>query len=114
MPFNKEQQRIWIRKRRADRRKYSLHVLGGKCVKCGTKEKLHLHHKDKNIKEIETKDLGTVRWERFVAEIAKCELLCTHCHTIHHNFEKYGKQEKEEDGDMTYEEWDEMIQPFRK
>lgn len=62
--------------------------LGGKCVRCGGKSDLHLHHQDPAQK------VGTVAgriWslaqEKFWLEVAKCVLLCDECHRNEHRVE---------------------------
>ena len=54
--------------------------LGGKCVKCGTIENLHIHHKDGNWKN---------------NEISNLQLLCKKHHFINHNrFRESGESSK--------------------
>lgn len=56
-------------------------LLGGKCVVCGTQERLEFDHIDPNSKSFEiTKEWGTSEI-RLIAEAMKCQLLCKSCHT---------------------------------
>ena len=62
------------------------------CEQCGTKDKrcLQLHHRDSSTKKHSVATLigkgyifKTVR-----VEVAKCEVLCANCHSIHHYDER--------------------------
>ena len=57
------------------------------CVKCGSKDKLTLHHLDPSKKKFrlaggtaKSNSTGAVK-----AEIAKCICLCRICHDLEHN-----------------------------
>lgn len=68
------------KKRRRDRRKKFLMLLGGKCEECGSTKNLEFDHKDPSKKEF-----GVSRFinspEEFVKkEVDKCRLLCKKCH----------------------------------
>jgi len=70
------------------RREIVLEKLGGKCVKCGSKEKLHLHHikyaKD-SARWVEGKpDPYNEREKEALEHPERFELLCTHCHGNYH------------------------------
>lgn len=56
------------------------------CRRCGTREDLHLHHRDPSTKRAEVSALIDDRssWARIWAEVAKCDVLCAACHTAHH------------------------------
>jgi 5-methylcytosine-specific restriction endonuclease McrA len=59
-------------------RQFLLNVLGGKCDLCGSIERLHLHHKDRNRKN---NDLSNI------------QLLCASCHyKIHSTSESSPKK----------------------
>jgi hypothetical protein len=57
------------------------------CEECGFDDPraLTFHHRDPTTKEfaIATK-AWQVSWDRLLAEIAKCDVLCANCHMIHH------------------------------
>ncbi|MBV9279507.1 MAG: hypothetical protein JOZ41_05460 [Chloroflexi bacterium] len=66
----------------------------GHCVFCGFAHPaaLHFHHRDpvdKRFGIAEAPQLG-YRWERILAEIAKCDLICANCHSIIHAEGKFG------------------------
>lgn len=66
----------WIRKRRDAWIKSQ----GGKCVKCGSTEELHVDHIDPATKKYNPAGI----WSRTAAvreaELAKCQVLCRTCH----------------------------------
>ena len=55
--------------------------LGGRCVRCGTREgKFHLDHKNKSKKTMRASDLHSVNDHRFENEIKNLQILCEDCH----------------------------------
>jgi hypothetical protein len=62
------------------RRAYAIEKLGGKCVACDNTEALQFHHKDPSTKLFTLAKLSSVAWDRFIAELGKCELRCAECH----------------------------------
>lgn len=63
------------------RRAEAVRLLGGACIKCGTTERLEFDHIDPASKEF---TIGGSAWNtskaRFLAEVAKCQLLCATHH----------------------------------
>lgn len=59
-------------------------VLGGICVKCGSRKSLEFDHIDPETKEFEISRARSVSYERLMLELVKCQLLCTDCHKIKH------------------------------
>lgn len=57
-------------------------ILGGKCVHCGTTEKLEFDHIDKNQKSFCITDKMSFSKELLLEELKKCQLLCHTCHLI--------------------------------
>jgi len=62
----------------------AVRYLGGECGGCGRSGPAALfdfHHWDAAEKEFGVSDDGIPRrWERIVAELAKCVMLCANCH----------------------------------
>ena len=58
------------------------------CARCGYRDNplaLEFHHTDPATKTREVSQLvGNVGRGRLLEEVAKCEILCANCHTIHH------------------------------
>ena len=75
-----------IKIRRGRRKLAAIHLLGGKCQRCGWKENpfvLEFHHKDDN-KEFSISNNINRAWDVIKKEVLKCELLCANCHRAHH------------------------------
>ena len=69
-------QRNWIRQRRLN----AIAEFGGQCVKCGSKQNLEFDHIDPKTKLACVAEIWTWAEDRRLAELAKCQLLCTYCH----------------------------------
>ena len=72
-----------IQKRRLD----AIARLGGKCNMCGNSFPSYVydfHHKDPTQKDFTIGENMGVAFDRFYAEVDKCELLCSNCHRIKH------------------------------
>lgn len=63
-------------------------LLGGKCVGCGTTDKLSFHHINPAEKEFSIASSTHYKLPRLEAEVKKCLLLCQSCHDAAHNAEK--------------------------
>ncbi len=69
---------------RRQRRLDAIKLLGGRCHDCGNPfsdrpevfDFDHMYDKTKAI----SKMITTASWERVLAELKKCELVCTNCH----------------------------------
>jgi len=61
--------------------------IGKQCVRCGEcdTDKLIFHHIDPATKLFEIAGSGTPSHKAVLAEIAKCEMLCKHCHASGHD-----------------------------
>lgn len=72
----REFQRLWTKARRIR------FTAGVRCVRCGSGESIHWHHRDPATK------LAHQIWSwtipRIEAELRKCEPLCRSCHEEHH------------------------------
>lgn len=65
-------------------------ALGGKCVCCGydkCNDALEFHHRDELGKEFGIGNIlsHVVSWDRIVAEVKKCVLVCSNCHREIHD-----------------------------
>ena len=66
---------------------------GLSCERCGEDHPaaLDFHHRDPSEKEIEFSRMYHMNWsiERMMAEIEKCDVLCSNCHRkLHHDMRK--------------------------
>lgn len=68
------------RKKRKERRRVFLALLGGKCVHCGTKENLQFDHIDPKTKSFNIPHYYNGDYNMVVDEVKKCQLLCAPCH----------------------------------
>jgi hypothetical protein len=60
-----------------------IELLGGKCCRCGYSkcyEALEFHHTDPNTKMFDWKKARSVSYDKMVAEVKKCNLVCANCH----------------------------------
>lgn len=58
------------------------------CVKCGSREKLHNHHRDPSTKAPRFNCVWTWSEAKREEELAKCDVLCASCHSTLHNKER--------------------------
>ncbi|NGX08832.1 hypothetical protein UI24_16625 [Mycobacteroides franklinii] len=73
-----ESERVRSNERRRARR--SEWFEGKVCVKCGSSSDLELDHIDPRLKI--SNSIWTWSWERILAEVAKCQVLCEGCHRV--------------------------------
>jgi predicted Zn-ribbon and HTH transcriptional regulator len=75
-----------LNKRRRRRKRELVEARGGQCMDCGysaSVEALQFHHRDPSTKDFRLGDFsGSL--ERFLAEAAKCDLVCANCHRLRH------------------------------
>lgn len=74
------------KKRRQARKALLIEMRGGRCEDCGYSDvlgALEFHHRDPV-----TKEFGVGNWsgslERLMAEVEKCDLVCSNCHRLRH------------------------------
>lgn len=79
---SKVERRAWFRARYAKRRATALAILGGKCARCGATDDLEIDHIDPLTKlfQIGSSRGGNCSEVVFLAEVAKCQILCGTCH----------------------------------
>lgn len=65
---------------RKNRRAHLIDKLGGKCVKCGTVERLQFDHINPLEKSFTLASKITAPIEELYEELKKCQLLCNECH----------------------------------
>ena len=62
----------------------AIEYMGGSCCKCGYSKcsyALEFHHTDPTEKEFSLSQTGVTRsWDRLLAELKKCILVCSNCH----------------------------------
>jgi predicted HNH restriction endonuclease len=80
----------YCRKRRLERKRQLVELLGGQCEICGyhkNDKALCFHHKNPKKKKfgLAGKNIWMRSWETIVEEAAKCQLLCANCHTELHD-----------------------------
>ncbi len=73
--YNKKMSEYMLR-RYHRRREEALARLGGECTVCGAKENLEIDHVDPDQKVIALNKMWSIAEERFLKELAKCQLLC--------------------------------------
>lgn len=73
--------REYMANRYHDTRKKVIDRLGGRCVRCGSREgPFHLDHIDKKKKKMRASDLHSVNDKKFEKEMKNLQLLCRDCH----------------------------------
>ena len=82
--YEKQQERERLRKLEL------IALKGGACSRCGYDRNyaaLAFHHKVRETKsfELDLRSLSNRTWEKVLAEVAKCELVCNNCHAEIHN-----------------------------
>lgn len=71
-------------KYRKERKRKALKILGSQCESCGTTDNLEFHHFDPSTKEFNLGNSWTKAWDRILAELEKCYLVCYDCHRQEH------------------------------
>ena len=79
---NKEEINKKRRERKNKHRQYLVDMLGGKCVGCGTTEKLQFDHIDRHKKAFCISKHLASKIDKLIEEAEKCQLLCDDCHKI--------------------------------
>ena len=70
----------YSRKRRNENRAWAIHLLGGKCARCGSTHQLEFDHKDPSTMSFRIATYIGWNREKLVPELMKCQLLCSPCH----------------------------------
>lgn len=82
MTYSKEKMRDYINDYRKKKRFSVISSLGGKCVNCGSLEKLEIDHIKREDKVKPVSWMYTDKLENLLNEVKKCQLLCTQCHKL--------------------------------
>lgn len=79
---NRNKKALRKRWRELKRRRYqeARELLGGRCGRCGATSDLEIDHIDPSAKTFRITDVLTRKREVRLAELSKCQLLCTDCH----------------------------------
>lgn len=79
--YNKYQKEYQLKRYRI-RLDQAIEKLGGKCVKCGSCDDLQFDHIIPSTKKFVIARLWSIAEDKFLNEVAKCQLLCQGCHSI--------------------------------
>lgn len=75
--------KVYMRERRASRRLEILRILGNSCAVCGSTEYLEINHLNTDEKEFTLSGCALDKsWDRILAEVSKCNLLCLKHHKV--------------------------------
>lgn len=72
--------RNYMQQRYVQRMSMAKEYLGGKCIRCGSKNELELDHIDPKTKILSIAEMWNKPLEVFWVEVRKCQLLCAPCH----------------------------------
>jgi hypothetical protein len=78
----RNRKRAWLAQDFIKRKLRIIEYLGGKCVRCGSTERLEPDHIKAREKSFNIGANINRRWEVLVTELDKCQLLCHDCHLI--------------------------------
>lgn len=71
----------YMANRRDTRRNELVNLAGGRCVECGSLDRLEFNHRNRNEKSFSLSGAGLDKsWAAILVELDKCDLLCYTCH----------------------------------
>ena len=76
--------RTYMLRRYHKQRQNIIALLGGKCTNCDSTENLEVNHIDPTQKSFTVSMSWSIKPERTLEEIKKCQLLCKTCHINKH------------------------------
>ena len=82
--YYREYMKYWL----VGRKLKAIAYKGGQCQSCGYNKcysALEFHHRDPSTKEFDWFRLKNRAWSTIVAELNKCDLLCSNCHREKHS-----------------------------
>jgi len=82
--------REYMKKRYHTLRNELIVMLGGKCVQCGSTQRLEFDHINPSEKEYSIADMCSLSKEKLDEEIKKCQLLCYKDHKKKHSPKEHG------------------------
>ncbi len=81
---NRKKVTTWTLERKEKLKSKLVEYKGGKCQSCGynkSKRALTFHHRDPKQKDFSVSQmLYRLKWEVVLAEVDKCDMLCSNCH----------------------------------
>tara|TARA_B100001989_G_C24414235_1_gene400648 strand:- start:58 stop:753 length:696 start_codon:yes stop_codon:yes gene_type:complete len=77
---NKDRLNKLTRQKRRDKRQKLIELMGGKCVKCNSTDRLQFDHIDPNIRSYAIGGHLYKKLDELILESKKCQLLCPRCH----------------------------------
>lgn len=80
--------RDYMRKYSAMKKEKAIALLGGKCWKCGSTNRMEIDHIDPKTKKFEIGKMWSRAWNKILIELKKCQLLCHDCHRIKTTIER--------------------------
>ena len=75
--------KFFVQRRREALKEKAVQHKGGRCERCGYNRclsALEFHRRDPREKEFKVGSGNTVAWSTILAELEKCDLLCSNCH----------------------------------
>ena len=79
MSNDKNYMRKYMLERYHKQREEAIRLLGGKCVWCGSKNRLNIDHIDVGLKKLNMARQYCNK-DKYFEELEKCQLLCDDCH----------------------------------
>ena len=77
---NKDRNNEVTRQKRRNKRQKLIELMGGKCVKCNSTDRLQFDHIDPNIRSYAIGGHLYKKLDELILESKKCQLLCPRCH----------------------------------
>jgi hypothetical protein len=84
-PWTPEKKKAYFDKRYAERQLLFAGLKNRPCMDCGGRfppECMDFDHRDPKTKNMNVGAMWSMKWERVLAEIALCDLVCANCHRI--------------------------------
>lgn len=105
MANTKEYMRAYMAQRYKERRQIAEHVLGGKCCKCGSTDRLEIDHTENKKPKVSFTRMVNMGIPRFMNELKVCQLLCWDHHSEKSIGERGHKVAKGTHGTLSSYRW---------